>query len=864
VTDIDDGYAAYYAERLWLLLPAVYRTADTDGLGGHGPLRELINRIGAQVADARRGIDRLWADQSIETCDDWAIPYIGDLLGTNLVSNLGAAAQRLDVANTIHYRRRKGTVEILEELAHDITAVNGMRWTAHVVEGFRRLARTRHGLDPAVGPGAFPQASAAGVAQLLQAEGLAGQLTGGLAGGFADLRSSHGAALADTPFDEAFHLADLRAGLGAVGHFGIPKILVFLWRLTSFPVVTGTPVAVANCPGQYVFDPTGRQIPLFLPPPPPTDDYAASWAPAREWQVPGPLTSSLDTLLAELSACTSPPMSPPCADATIPPRYWLGPGWQLTSVWPEIGRFTADAGLGSPADPLTVNYYYGFPSMIGAGPYDRSLLGTPPAGTGAETIVTGGQGLDSALTSVGPTGVVTIGTVDESHNPESLTYTALADVGSSLEPIQSLLVRAGPRMRPVLRPPAGADPWVFTGGGEAELVLDGLTVSGCDIVLRGSFKSVRITACTVDPGTAAEPAAAAGASPIALAADLRPLAPCRIFIEADPEAYPGADGAISELMIDHCVLGPVRTRLGGSVETLKICDSVVQGLPATAGPTYTSADIFDPELLARGLLAPEPLAQALLGAMPTAVQPALQSYLAAFQSYLTGSPANPAPQLSQVVIDGLNALVDGPCLYDTTKNNPALYATVSLSPDVLALAALAATLSEDELAALNRALLDEFFPVALGVAALAVADATTHVTRVTVLGRTVAHRLRACDSILGDFTAVDDVQDGCVRFSAYATGSVLPSTYESATIPPGAPVFTSSAYGEPGYAQLLETADALITGGADGASISSGAENGSEMGVFAADLNPLREQGLLIKYAEYMPLGLAPVIIHVT
>ena len=36
------------------------------------------------------------------------------------------------------------------------------------------------------------------------------------------------------------------------------------------------------------------------------------------------------------------------------------------------------------------------------------------------------------------------------------------------------------------------------------------------------------------------------------------------------------------------------------------------------------------------------------------------------------------------------------------------------------------------------------------------------------------------------------------------------------------------------------------------------------MGAFSADLNPVKEQGLLLKYAEYMPLGLAPVIVHVT
>jgi len=48
-------------------------------------------------------------------------------------------------------------------------------------------------------------------------------LTGTPAGGFADLRSIHGADLADTSFDEYFHTADLRRGQGAVGRYGIPK-----------------------------------------------------------------------------------------------------------------------------------------------------------------------------------------------------------------------------------------------------------------------------------------------------------------------------------------------------------------------------------------------------------------------------------------------------------------------------------------------------------------------------------------------------------------------------------------------------------------------------------------------------------------
>jgi hypothetical protein len=831
MAEVDDGYDSYYAERLWLLLPAVYRTADSDSFDTAGPLRELLNRIGAQVAVVRRSIDRLWADQSIETCDDWVIPYIGDLLGVNLVNHLDTQAQRIDVAKTIHYRRRKGTVDVLEELARDVTG-----WTAHVVEGFRRLARTRHGLDPAVGPAAFGQASPADVAQLLQAESLTGPLTGGPAGGFADLRAAHGATLANTAFDESFHTVDVRAGHGAVGHFGIPKLVVFLWRLSSFPVVTGTPVAVSGHPGQYVFDPTGRQLPLFLPPAPDLGDLSGSRASVREWQVPGPLTGSL------VAAITGSGTSPPYPDTGVLAPYSLGGSWQLASIWPEAGSFAATAGAG--AQPLTVSYQYGFSSTVGAGPYDRDLLGDPPEVVGAQTIVTGGTDLDAALTAAGTTGTVTIG---DSGSPDCATYTALADAGSSAEPIVSLLVRAGPGMRPVLRPAGRAGPWIFTGGGEAELVLDGLTVSGCDVVLRGSFDTVRITACTIDPGTAGP-----GSPPLATAVDGVSLAPCRIFIEADPGAPAGEGGTIRRLLVDHCILGPVRTRFGGAVEELTITDSIIQGLRATAGPAFTAPDIFDPSLLATGLLSPGPLSAALLATMPARTAAALRAYQAR-------TLAQQESGLPRGLLTALNALVDGPSLYNAVAS-----AGVQLSPAVRALAAAAGTLEPPRLANLNRGLLGESFPVALGVAALAVADATVQLTRVTVLGRIAAHRLAASDSILADFTAVDDPQDGCVRFSAYASGSAIPRPYESAVIPPNPAIFTSNSYGQPGYGQLLETADGAIVGGATGATISSGAQTGSEMGGFSADLNPLKEQGLLVKYAEYMPLGLTPVIVHVT
>jgi hypothetical protein len=71
-------------------------------------------------------------------------------------------------------------------------------------------------------------------------------------------------------------------------------------------------------------------------------------------------------------------------------------------------------------------------------------------------------------------------------------------------------------------------------------------------------------------------------------------------------------------------------------------------------------------------------------------------------------------------------------------------------------------------------------------------------------------------------------------------------------------------FGDPGYGQLLETADRAIAASAPNVSISAGAESGSEMGAFSNQLATIKERGLLTKYAEFMPLGLTPVVVHVT
>ena len=65
-------------EKMYALLPAVYRTRDADQ---DGVLRNLLASIAEQVGILEENLDQLLDDQFIETCAPWVVPYIGDLLG---------------------------------------------------------------------------------------------------------------------------------------------------------------------------------------------------------------------------------------------------------------------------------------------------------------------------------------------------------------------------------------------------------------------------------------------------------------------------------------------------------------------------------------------------------------------------------------------------------------------------------------------------------------------------------------------------------------------------------------------------------------------------------------------------------------
>ncbi len=259
----EDGYALYYAEKLWNWIPEAHRDADFTARQGE-VLRPLIEVIAGDAAVARRAIDRLWENGFIDYADDWAVAYIGDLLGTRLLNSINGRGVRVDVARTLFYRRRAGTLVVLEELIKDMTGWGGM-----AVEAFRRLARHWHGLDDA------PFADE-------------GFRTGTPEGGFAHLRARRNCDRIDGPFDPFAHHPDFRRLAGTRGRYAIPRLNIHLYR--QKPIEIRDSMGLRLAANWFSFDPSGRETMLFA-----NNGRTATggWEPARIWHMPAPIGASL-------------------------------------------------------------------------------------------------------------------------------------------------------------------------------------------------------------------------------------------------------------------------------------------------------------------------------------------------------------------------------------------------------------------------------------------------------------------------------------------------------------------------------------------------------------------------------------------
>jgi hypothetical protein len=232
--------------QIFPLLPAIYRIRDA---AQGGPLENLIDVFQDVLDSLDQDVSGLYENWFIETCAEWVVPYIGDLLRARPLhaAGQGTFTARAYVAHTLAYRRRKGTVVVLEQLARDVTG-----FPARAVEFFQLLATTQYlnHLRPqnVITP------------DLRDTSAL--ELIGGpfeQAARTADVR-----AIVDPPLDPALAADVIDDTLRVRGKYNIPDVGIFLWRLQSYAVTLSTPRAVIDgTDGRYRFHPMGLDEPLF-------------------------------------------------------------------------------------------------------------------------------------------------------------------------------------------------------------------------------------------------------------------------------------------------------------------------------------------------------------------------------------------------------------------------------------------------------------------------------------------------------------------------------------------------------------------------------------------------------------------------
>jgi hypothetical protein len=359
------------AEDIYNLLPAIYRIRDEET---GGPLRALVSVFARQAGIVESDIANLHENWFIETCEEWVVPYLGDLLGVRGLHPVSHAtfSLRALVANTLAYRRRKGTATMLEQLAHDSTD-----WPAHAVEFFELLGTTQNynHLRPhnVITP---------------------------------DLRRTDVLELLDTPFDSIAHTADVRHIASRRGKHNIPNVGLFLWRLQSYPLtgVNARSVAPAS-KRRFTFSPLGFDAPLFNVPEPETEITHL----AEEINVPGelrrrPLYDELEARRQAVADGKTPDtlyfganpvfrIFPQAAAAAVKPEEILIcdlSDWRVPAATKKYRsannsiavlpiRVAVDPKLGRMSFPTTkkaiaplVDYSFGFSGDLGGGPYDRT------------------------------------------------------------------------------------------------------------------------------------------------------------------------------------------------------------------------------------------------------------------------------------------------------------------------------------------------------------------------------------------------------------------------------------------------------------------------------------------------------------
>src|SRR6185503_14556865 len=350
-------------DRLFNLMPTLYRERDAqEGF----PLRDLLSLVTEQADIVNSDIQLLWDNFFIETCERWAIPYIGDLVSNNLLNDaqnlkapdtarelfpdlkgpdlrpVNAIRTRADVAKTIYYRRRKGTLPMLEELARDVTG-----WASHAVEFFELLIWNQNLNHLRLHSTGTP-----------------------------DIRNPEKIDRLNTAFDFMSHTIDVRYPAQDEGWYNIRNIGFFLWRLKAYSILRSR-ARQGTQPWQFYFSPLGNPAPLFSRFRREGDEAGL----ATEFHVPGPIRpaaffdkpdqfyglTNTDSFVILRDGVEVPLAQIRCRNLAT----WSQPAGNIVGVDVRTGRMAFGPAF-VPAVGVDVNYHYGFSGDVGGGPYQRA------------------------------------------------------------------------------------------------------------------------------------------------------------------------------------------------------------------------------------------------------------------------------------------------------------------------------------------------------------------------------------------------------------------------------------------------------------------------------------------------------------
>lgn len=219
-------------------LPEIYRTRDAEQTPAN-QLRAYLAAIEGSFGALHDDIAQLYEDLFIDTCDDWVIPYLADLLGTTHLKG-EPRTLRADVADTIALRRRKGTLGAIERLGVNLTG-----WACRAVELRENLGWSQHLNHQRPDAGGEPPYGASTLTRFDVPRG-----------GTVPIRDPAALALLGTPFDNFAYTADMKPAVDDARHINLPNLAIFLWRLAAYRLPRVRPLAKGI--GDLGAQPAGR------------------------------------------------------------------------------------------------------------------------------------------------------------------------------------------------------------------------------------------------------------------------------------------------------------------------------------------------------------------------------------------------------------------------------------------------------------------------------------------------------------------------------------------------------------------------------------------------------------------------------